>query len=257
MSQRGSVTIVGTGIHLNHLTIETIDAIQEAQKVFYVVMDPITATWILRQSPGAESLLTCYAEGKSRSLTYKEMVEKIMSAVRSDLRVCAVYYGHPGVLVNSAQKVMNLCREEGYKARMLPAVSSEDCLFADLGVDPFLGCHTFEATDFLLRERRFDPCCSLILYQVGIIAELTHNPSKSEHPGLKVLIDRLLLDYPADHPVILYEASESPFGKPWIHRTKLTEIDPSHLKIITTMYVFPREERAISKEVASRMGLII
>src|SRR2546429_6584747 len=42
-------------------------------------------------------------------------------------------------------------REEGFEAEMLPAVSAEDCLFADLGVDPGdEGCQSFEATSFLL-----------------------------------------------------------------------------------------------------------
>jgi len=36
---------------------------------------------------------------------------------------------------------------------MLPAISSEDCLYADLGVDPATtGNASYDATDFLLRN---------------------------------------------------------------------------------------------------------
>jgi hypothetical protein len=38
---------------------------------------------------------------------------------------------------------------------MLPAVSAEDCLFADLGVDPgAAGCQSHEAADFLILDTR-------------------------------------------------------------------------------------------------------
>jgi hypothetical protein len=37
---------------------------------------------------------------------------------------------------------------DGFDAVMLPGISAEDCLFADLGIDPgMIGCQSFEATD--------------------------------------------------------------------------------------------------------------
>jgi hypothetical protein len=37
---------------------------------------------------------------------------------------------------------------------MLPGISAEDCLFADLGIDPGIyGCQSYEATDFLANGR--------------------------------------------------------------------------------------------------------
>jgi len=36
---------------------------------------------------------------------------------------------------------------------MLPGISAEDCLFADIGVDPGIyGCQSFEATDLFVNE---------------------------------------------------------------------------------------------------------
>jgi uncharacterized protein YabN with tetrapyrrole methylase and pyrophosphatase domain len=255
MRPKGSLTIVGSGIRLNHLTIESMDAIEEADKLLYLVVDPMTATWILKQRPDAECLQDCYAPGKDRMTSYMEMVERIMSAVRSQKNVCAVYYGHPAVLVTSSHRAVTIAREEGYKVRMLPAISSEDCLFSDLGIDPLRGCQTFEATDFLLYERRFDPTCSLILYQVGIIADFTCNPDKRQHPGLKILIDRLLTEYDSDHPVVLYEASSLPRAEPNIHRCSLSDIDASLLKVVTTLYIYPKEQRPVSSEMKAKLGI--
>jgi Tetrapyrrole (Corrin/Porphyrin) Methylases len=79
------------------------------------------------------------------------MVNRIIKYVKRDLRVCAVFYGHPGVFCTPSHESIRIARKLGYRATMLPAISAEDCLFADLGVDPGKhGCQSFEATDFLV-----------------------------------------------------------------------------------------------------------
>src|SRR4029079_19503431 len=97
-------------------------------------------------------------------------------------------------------------RAEGFAARMLPAVSCEDCLFADLGVDPGVsGRLLYEATDFLLRPRVVDPTAALVLLQVGSIGLTSFRsgdqPNREALPLLAETLQRL---YPADHRVALY-----------------------------------------------------
>ena len=55
-------------------------------------------------------------EGGSTS----EMVEEILAAVREGKRVCAVFYGHPGVYVKPSHEAVRRARKEGFEARMLP-----------------------------------------------------------------------------------------------------------------------------------------
>lgn len=253
--KKGSLYLVGTGIHLNHMTVEARDYIEDAEKVFYLVADPITATWILRMNSDAESLQTCYSPGKDRRLSYREMTEHIMAAVRNGLKVCAVFYGHPAVLVTASHRALKQAREEGFAARICPAISAEDCLFADLDIEPGRGCQTFEATDFLLHSRIFDPTCSLILYQIGIIGDLTCNPDKTEHPGLAVLVEQLLRTYEPSHPVVLYEASQSPTGTPIINHCTLATIDPATVKLITTLYVYPLPSREADPVMLEKLGI--
>src|SRR5205823_3853440 len=118
----------------------------------YVVGDPIAETTIVQLNPdGAESLSGLYAEGKPRIDTYSQMVERILECVRSDMQTCLACYGHPGVFVYPSHEAIRRARSEGYRARMLPGISAEDCLFADLGVDPAIGgCQSYEATDFFV-----------------------------------------------------------------------------------------------------------
>lgn len=143
---------MGTGIkYLSHVTLETPRIIERADIVLYGVADPATAIWIRELNPNAEPFCD-YVPGAPRRVTYEKWVDRILECVRDGQRVCATFYGHPGAFVYSSHEAIRRARAEGFEARMLPGISAEDCLFADLGVDPFVaGCQSFEATDFLVR----------------------------------------------------------------------------------------------------------
>ena len=93
--------VVGTGIRtVGHMTLESIVWIKQADKVLYVVGDPIAETMIKTLNPdGAESLSGMYAVGKPRIQTYNEMIDRILSCVRAGMLTCCACYGHPGVFV--------------------------------------------------------------------------------------------------------------------------------------------------------------
>ena len=124
------------------------------------------------------------------------MVEEILGPVREGKRVCAVFYGHPGVYVEPSHEAVRRAREEGFEARMLPAVSAEDCLVADLGVDPGEhGWQSWEATGFLLHGFRPDPTAGLVLWQVDGIGKLDWNLDPDPR-GLQALAEVLGELYP-------------------------------------------------------------
>ncbi len=55
--QRGSLTIVGTGIQLGgHLTLAAQSWIKQADKVLFAVADPVTAKCLQTLNPTAEAL---------------------------------------------------------------------------------------------------------------------------------------------------------------------------------------------------------
>lgn len=97
-------------------------------------------------------------------------LQVMLKDVRLGMSVVGVFYGHPTVFVYPTRRVIAIAREEGYQAKMLPGISAEDCMFADLNMDPSdPGCVTYEATDFLARDRVLDTCSHLILWQVGCV----------------------------------------------------------------------------------------
>jgi precorrin-2 methylase len=140
--RKGSLACVGIGITLgSHLTSLARSHIEQADVVFLAVSDGIVEKWIEAMHPDVRSLQPLYAENKSRSKTYREMVGAILAEVRAGKKVCAAFYGHPGVFAWAPHEAIRLARREGYAAHMEPGISAEDCLYADLGIDPgAVGC---------------------------------------------------------------------------------------------------------------------
>lgn len=253
----GSLTVVGTGIMLGaHMTAEAEAYIRQADRVFYVVTDEAASWWLRALNPRATSLSSLYADHKRCLDTYGEMTAAILEAVRGGQRVCAVFYGHPGVFVLPAHAAIQQARAEGYPAVMCPGISAEDCLFADLGVDPGrAGCQSFEATDFLIRRRRFDPHSSLILWQVGLVGVLHKRARYDVRRGLEVLAQVLGEVYPADHEAVIYEAARFATQPPHIRRLPLCELPGAPVQPIATLYVPPRADAPIDTAMLARLGI--
>jgi len=207
----GSLSVVGTGIQVpGQMTLEAREHIAQADKVFYLVPDPFARQYIRELNDTSEDLFPLYKPGLARIITYRKMVSTILAEVRKGKCVCAAFYGHPGVFAYPSHESVRLARSEGYRAYKVPGISAEDCLIADLGMDPAVGCHSYETTGFLIQPVPIVTSCMLILWQVGIIGDLKFTPTLGESAlGLEVLTQKLLGPYPTDHPVTVYEASFS------------------------------------------------
>jgi hypothetical protein len=238
---RGSLTVVGTGVSVGQLTVEAIAWIKQADAVCYLVSDPVAEEAIRRLNPrGAVSLRKHYGEGVRRERSYEAMVEHILTCVRAGLRTCAAFYGHPGVYTFPSHESIRQARQEGFEARMLPSVSAEDCLFADLGVDPAVsGCQSYEATDFLVHLRTPDTSAQLILWQVGAVGDWTYRAKAYELPAFPLLVARLREFYAPSHEVVVYEAAVLPGVAPRIARIPLGAITAADVTARSTLYVPP------------------
>lgn len=257
--RRGSLAVVGIGIRAPaQTTLEASDRIRYADRVYTLVANPLAEYWIHSLNKNADTLNDLYAVGKERGQTYREMVERIVAAVRENLRVCVVSYGHPGVFAHPFHAAVAQLRAEGYAAEMLAGVSAEDCLFAELGVDPAIaGCRSYEATDFLVYRRGTDPASALILWQIGVIAVTGYlNDEHAWNPqGLRVLTETLLETYPPSHEVIVYEAARLPVGESTIARIPLERLAEAPVTVMSTLYVPPMSKPKVDEAMLRRLGM--
>jgi tetrapyrrole (corrin/porphyrin) methylase-like protein len=225
-----------------------------ADDVFFLVADPVTSHWLERERPDARSLDGLYTPGKLRRETYAEIAEALLTRVRAGAAVCAVFYGHPGVLVRPAQLALAQARREGYDARMLPGVSSLDCLFADLELDPAEGLQTYEATSFLVGGRIPDATALLVLWQVGSLGEEAHR-SEVDVSRVPVLVEYLERFYSSRHETIVYEASPFPGCDPGIQRVALGRLAEARITPASTLVVPPARPPQDDQPLRAALGL--
>jgi uncharacterized protein YabN with tetrapyrrole methylase and pyrophosphatase domain len=229
--------------------------LERADEVLFLTSDVAEAVWLQQVNPNSRSLSRHYERGKHRREIYEAMVEEILASVRRRKRVCAAFYGHPGVYVTPSHEAMRRARAEGFPARMLPGVSAEDCLFADLGVNPGAsGWQSYEATSLLLRRKVPDPTSGLVLWQVDAVGKVTYDDEPVSN-GLRVLADYLLQLYPPEHRAVFYTAALHAIAEPLIEPIALGELAARTGRPPGTLYVPPLPARRVDETMAQKLGL--
>ncbi len=237
----GRLGCVGLGMTLgSHISPLARSHIEQSDVVFAGLSDGIVELWLSRMHPDVRSLQPLYREGKSRMQTYRQMVDTILTEVRAGRKVCGVFYGHPGVFAWAPHKSIEVARSEGYPAHMEPGISAEDCLYADLGIDPGkFGCQHYEASQLLFYQRRIDPTAYLVLWQVGLVGDQSLARFSTGPAYRQVLVDVLARDYPLDHEITLYRAPTLPIQQPRIERLPLCDLPQAEVGMADTMVLPP------------------
>lgn len=238
---RGQLACVGLGMMLGaHLTPRSRGWLEAGDVVFVAASDALVEQWVATINPRIVSLQAFYAEGKPRQHTYREMAEAMLAEVRAGKRVVGAFYGHPGVFAQVPHAAIAQARAEGFEAVMEPGISAEDCLYADLGFDPGkVGCAHFEASQLLFYRRVIDTSAWLVLWQIGLAGDRTYAVRASTVEQRQRLVDRLLRDYPANHPVTIYEAATLPIGRPRIDSLPLAQLAHAPLHMHSTLVLPP------------------
>lgn len=255
--KKGRLAIVGSGIKsVAQCTIEAKREIEGADIVYTLVPDPVAMHWIRQLNPRVTPLDSLYQTEDHRWNTYQAMVNTLLNAVRQQQHVTAVYYGHPGVFVQPSHDAIKQARAEGFSAYMQAGISAEDCLYADLGFDPAdMGCQSYEATQFLVWPRQFDPRAALVLWQIGVLGDLTLTRATPLPGALRLLTQKLLAFYDPDHLVALYESATVDVAQSsveWLPLKQLSRARPSH---VATLYIPPYGELAPDMNVVAALKL--
>lgn len=231
--------------------------IETADVVFVAVSDPLVELWVQGMNKDVRSLQPFYQEGKARTETYREMVVAMMAEVRAGRRVCGAFYGHPGVFALVPHRAIAQAKQEGYEAVMEAAVSAEDCLYADLGIDPgTYGCQHYEASQFMFYKRVVDPSAYLVLWQIGVAGDRTLARFSTGSIYRQVLLELLAPSYPPDHEVIVYEAATLPISSPRMERMPLSALPAASLSLATTLVVPPAEPMRRNQAVLDRLAAL-
>jgi hypothetical protein len=228
-SRTGSLVVLSAGVMaVNHVTVEAQGWIKYADKVFCWGVDPVTERWIASLNKNVKSLDSAEALGKLA-----------LEFLHAGLVVCAVHEGGTATWREEIQ----MCRAEGLRAVVVPGVSTEDCLFSDLGIDPLRdGVQIYGATDFLAQCREPDVSAGLVLRLTGCIGDPALGAC---HPSLvEVLAGR----YGKEHEAILYEPARYAVCEPLIRRYQIGDLGNAAITAHTSLFVPPKEPRRFAGE---------
>lgn len=255
---KGSIVCVGIGMTLgSHISPLARSHIEQANVVYCSVSDAVVELWVKEMNSNFYDLQKFYREGKDRRDTYRQMVDVMMQDVRKGKQVVGVFYGHPGVFAKAPHDVIQIAREEGYTARMEPGISAEDCLYADLGIDPGrLGCQHLEASQFMLYQRQLDTAGYVVLWQIGLAGDLEAKQYTTSKSYRQLLVELLLEDYPADHQVAIYEAPTLPIHSPRIEWVSLDHLAQAEVFQHSTLLVPPARQLQPNRQMREKIAHI-
>jgi len=242
---KGSLILVGSGITFYaHLTLEAKTYIEQADKVLYLINEPLMQQWIEKYARCSKNLDHVYHAYPDRRAAYHAITQTILDELQDDITVCVVIYGHPCVFSKPGLDAVRTAKTQGCNTKILPGISAADCLFADLLIDPGdQGCQMFDASDFLFNHKTIDGRSHLLLWQIDAIGCDDQSSLKINAPELKQLTEKLLQHYPQQHPVTLYEAALYPTFSPIIMPVVLHELPTQPLTRRTTLYVPPNHNK--------------
>lgn len=244
------ITIVGLGIRLpDQVTRETEQALRRCNEVLFVDTSIAARPWLESLCPRVTDLYAeSYREKGGRVDAYHHMAARTLQAALEHGPVAFAMQGHPLVYAYAPALIRDLAPLLGLQVATLPGISSMDCLFADLGLDPCTeGLQLYEATDLLLRRRPLQPDVPLLVWQVGTVETRLHSEHTSRPERFVRFRDHLLRTYPPHHEIVAYFAAPFPLFPPRLERFALADL-PAHAAGLhpgVTLYVPPVGTRPI------------
>lgn len=189
------------------ITLRTQDALKRCRQVFYLHDIPSLDEYLRDVAPGAVNLMPVYyRDGRERTDIYGDIAAHVVDAVAGGAPVGFLVHGNPMFFSLVTRLILARAAERGVRARVLPAVSSLDCLFVDLRLDAGEdGLQLYEASTAIMRDIALNPRAAALLLQVGAILDFTSARQSEAVQDVAPLRDYLLRFYPPEHEVTVAE----------------------------------------------------
>ena len=183
--------VVGTGIQLlRQLTPETQDEFVGADELLFVVADPALdcGSRTVFEGTFAQHAVPAWP---STTPDLRQMVAEILEPLRRGSRVCAAFYGHPGVFVAPSHEAIRQARPGLSRPDAARSVGRELPDRRPRGRPRRARLAELEATRLCWRAHSRSNRSGVVLWQVDAVGKLTWNLDPEPH-GLRVLGEHLL-----------------------------------------------------------------
>lgn len=235
-----NLCILGSGIKsIAHLSYESQLYIKKADIVLFLLNEPILENYIKENSKKSYDLSEIYYSTEDRQDCYKKIVDYILNLLGDYQNVCAIFYGHPIFCVNPAQSLIEKAKSKDVNIISCPAISSIDCMFSDLNIDPAeYGMQIYMAQDIINRKISVTTQSYLALLQIGFINDNGH-VHKTKNQQLSILKDYLYGFYPESHKCFIYEATLYANKKSITNSITLKDLSNDKLSSLSTLLIPP------------------
>lgn len=246
MSEEKKLYLLGAGIKsLSHLSNETVGYLKGSDRILYLLNEPMMAKWVEETFNNCMSLDDHYFNSDRRLDSYHSIADQIISELQDNNTVSFLIYGHPcfysmpGLIAASS-----LAENNNIEVQLVPAISSIDCLYADLAIDPANGgVFVVDATELITTRKVFDHSCHVAILQVSMIGNSGLPTDKTDLESLEKLKDYLLDFYGRKNGCVIYEAPLYPGMKPKIRKFLLEDLCEQELSTLSTLYIYPELEQ--------------
>lgn len=219
------IDIIGIGIKgFNQITLEAIESIKNADKVFHLTLHQ---SEIEKINPNCESLVHKYVSSNSFGI-YDEFVVQIFDALKEVDRIGVINYGHPSYLVNVTQSLIQKAITQNIKYNVIPGVSSIGAMWAILNKDSgFPGSQIIEANELVRNQLTINTKLDLFLaHATEFMLPFDRNLKVKDYPeGIKTLKDYLLKYYSPEQEVAFIAISPIPQTKDKMIVVEIKDLD--------------------------------
>jgi uncharacterized protein YabN with tetrapyrrole methylase and pyrophosphatase domain len=254
--------IVGLGIvNVRQITHEVEAVLRRSKEILFVDRGYGIAEYLEQMCQKVTNLAEAsYQEEDHRLNAYNKMTAMVLQAALDHSPVTFAIYGHPMVFVYPTLQVIQAAPLLGLRVQVLPGISTMDCLFIDLKLDPSSqGLQIYEATDLLLRQRPLQPDVACFILQIGTIESRLYSEATSTAERFSRIKTHLLKFYPPEHKVKAVYSSTFPLSPSIIIEFPIGEIE-LHFESLhpgATVYIPPLTIRPIAdRELLSKIDSV-
>jgi tetrapyrrole methylase family protein/MazG family protein len=232
--------VLGSGIKtIAHITLETQEFLKNSDIVLFLVNEPLLKDYIKNLSKKHFDLEDVYYSTSSRSACYDKISMKIIEQFNNFDRVSVLFYGHPFYCSKPAIKAIDMAKKNGIGVISCSSISSLDCLFSDLYIDPAEnGMQIFTADQFINENISPIKNSYLVILQSGFI-NFDEHVHLSKNSNIDLLINKISDIYSSECEVVIYESSIYSNIASRIEIKKISNINASDISPITTLVIYP------------------
>lgn len=236
VAAQADITIVGTGPgRWCHLTLEVADLLMQAERIY--MRHPTGEIYETLKQRGKHVLLLAplYFTGLSYQDIYHTIADIVVKAATRYGPVVYALPGNPVVFEITPFLIAHQAQQAGRTFQVIEGMSSLECMFVQLGLDPRAGLQVLNM-DQVLANHDVATWMHTLLFHIG--APLA-GFLKGGRP-LEQVRAWLLKRYPETHPVVVVKPSDTSFRQLSLPTTagRLLELD-AEVDILSTLYVPP------------------